>query len=166
MTLLRPCRLSSWLFSGLPGTPQRIYFAGNSLKYNKSCPAMAFIYIYILWCARAPTKMHHKATPTLLSLFRYPHLLKSRSGFGGLLKDLRVFLLFSPYGSSSSVSRRESGQTSLQSKTQKMCCFPLFWHCFERIWLSLMGVTFADNNPWGFQLALCLFPRFLNAIYF
>ena len=122
MTLLRPCRPSSWLFSGHPGTPQRIYFAGNSLKYNESCPAMAVIYMpyHILWCARAPTKMHHKATPTLLSLFRYPHLLKSRSGFGGLLKDLRVFLLFSPYGSSSSVSRRESGQTSLQSKKQKM----------------------------------------------
>jgi hypothetical protein len=93
MTLLRPCRLSSWLFSGHPGTPQRIHFAGNALKYNKSCPAMAVtcMLYYILWCARAPTKMHHKATPTLLSLFRYPHLLKSRSGFGGLLKDLRVF---------------------------------------------------------------------------
>ena len=123
-----------------------------------------YIYIYILWCARAPTKMHHKATPTLLLLFRYPHLLKSRSGFGGLLKDLRVFLLFSPYGSSSSVSRRESGQTSLLSKKKKML-FP-FVLALERIWLSLMGVTFVDNNPWGFQLALCLFPRLLNAIYF
>ena len=117
MTLLRPCRLSSWLFAGLPGTPQRIYFAGNALKYNKSCLAMAVIYMlyHILWCARVPTKMHHEATPTLLSLFRDPHLLNSRSGFGGLLKYLRVFLLFSPYGSSSSVSRRESGQRSLHS---------------------------------------------------
>ena len=52
------------------------------------------------------------------------------------------------------------------NKKNRKCCFPLFWHCFERIWLSLMGVTFVDNNPWGFQLALCLFPRFLNAIYF